>query len=123
MGISCGLQALEAMFKEDVESLCGPRYKHQEEKGCFRWGRTSGEVTVGGRKLKVSRPRVRDEEEEVFLPTYEYFKDDDPLKERSYPDTCRGVQGGIRDHWRQVKQIYPHRREQAKVQSPVDLLQ
>jgi hypothetical protein len=91
MGISCGLQALEAMFKEDVEALCGPRYKHQEEKGCFRWGRTSGEVTVGGRKLKVSRPRVRDEEEEVSLPTYEYFKDDDPLKERVLTQILVGV--------------------------------
>jgi transposase-like protein len=45
----------------------------------------------GGRKLKVSRPRVRDEEEEVPLPTYEYFKDDDPLKERVLTQILVGV--------------------------------
>jgi hypothetical protein len=51
IGISCGLQALEES-REDVEALCGPRCKHQEEKGCFRWGRTSGEVTVGEESLR-----------------------------------------------------------------------
>jgi hypothetical protein len=60
MGISCGLQALEAMFKEDVEALCGPRYKHQEEKGCFRWGKTSGEITMGGRRLKIVKAQGKE---------------------------------------------------------------
>jgi hypothetical protein len=44
-----------------------------------------------GRKLKVSRPRVRDEEEEGSLPTYEYFIDDDPLKERVLTQILVGV--------------------------------
>jgi putative transposase len=41
----------------------------------------TGEVTLGGRRVSVKRPRARtaDGEQEVPLATYEYFADRDPL--------------------------------------------
>ncbi len=56
LAISSGLQVMEAMFKEDVEAICGPRYCHLIERDLFRWGRTNGEVALGGRKIQVNRP-------------------------------------------------------------------
>ena len=42
---------------------------------------TTGEVTLGGRRVEVKRPRVRtaDGEHEVPLQTYEHFADRDPM--------------------------------------------
>src|SRR5207244_13446966 len=46
-----------------------------------RHGRESGEVTLGGRRVAVERPRVRsaDGSGEVRLATYEHFADRDQL--------------------------------------------
>jgi putative transposase len=46
-----------------------------------RHGHEDGEVTLGGRRVEVQRPRVRtaDGESEVQLGTYEHFADRDPL--------------------------------------------
>ena len=47
----------------------------------MRHGHTDGEVTLGGRRVAVKRPRARtvDDEREVPLATYEHFADRDPL--------------------------------------------
>jgi hypothetical protein len=109
MDISCGLQVLESfgrMERPFVVLDISTRGKDLFSLGKNKWR---------GRKLKVSRPRVRDEEEEVPLPTYEYFKDDDPLKERVLTQILVGVkcQGGMRDHWRSVC-MKRYRREKDK---------
>jgi len=46
-----------------------------------RHGHEAGEVTLGGRRVEVARPRVRtaDGESEVELATYQHFADRDPL--------------------------------------------
>ena len=48
----------------------------------MRHGQEAGEVTLGGRRVEVQRPRVRtaDGESEVQLSTYEHFADRDPLR-------------------------------------------
>jgi putative transposase len=48
-----------------------------------RHGGENGEVTLGGRRVRVKRPRVRtaDGESEVPLATYEHFADRDQLEE------------------------------------------
>ena len=47
----------------------------------MRHGHEAGEVTLGGRRVGVSRPRARtvDGENEVGLATYAHFADRDPL--------------------------------------------
>ena len=46
--IEAGFQVVKAMLEEDVENLCGLRYCHQRSRKAFRWGETTGEVTLGG---------------------------------------------------------------------------
>jgi putative transposase len=60
----------------------GPKGKHNAERTAVRHGHEDGEVTLGGRRVEVKRPRVRtvDGEAEVPLSTYEHFADRDPLR-------------------------------------------
>ncbi|MBD0283717.1 MAG: transposase [Thermoleophilaceae bacterium] len=59
----------------------GPRGRHDPERLAVRHGRESGEVTLGGRRVAVERPRVRsaDGSEEVQLRGYAHFADRDAL--------------------------------------------
>jgi transposase-like protein len=82
VGIEAGLQVMALQFNRDVETLCGLRYNHQEGRKGSRWGATNGEVVLGGRKISITRPRVRSSAEEMKLPSYEHFQAEDPLTER-----------------------------------------
>ena len=57
--VRSGLRVLDAMLEEDRTALCGPRYAHQPARAASRTGRVPSDVVVGGRKVAVSRPRVR----------------------------------------------------------------
>ena len=59
----------------------------------MRHGHESGEVTLGGRRVGVSRPRVRsaDGREEIRLATYEHFADRDPLSRAVMERMLAGV--------------------------------
>lgn len=92
LAISTGLQVMETMFAENVEYLCGPRYLHQKDQDTFHWGKTGGEVTLGGRKIQASKPRVRSENKgELPLPVYEHLKSEDPLRKRVLEQLLIGV--------------------------------
>ncbi|HAV43365.1 TPA: hypothetical protein DCX15_05045 [bacterium] len=66
---------LRLWFAEDVEALCGPRYHHHLDSNDFRWGRTNKEVTLGGRRIQINRPRVRSEDRgELSLPILRTLK-------------------------------------------------
>jgi hypothetical protein len=62
---------LEAM-QEEVEALCGPRYRPDPQSPCHRAGSESGVVYMDGGREQIQRPRVRHEADgEVRLGTYE----------------------------------------------------
>lgn len=91
VGIKAGLAVMAEMFASDVEAICGSRYKHQKPRKWSRWGTTGGEVVLGGKRITVKRPRVRSGTHEVALPTYEHFKDSDPLTKRVLEQVLIGV--------------------------------
>ena len=59
LAVGTGLQVMAAMFEGDVARLCGPDGKHNPERAGYRHGTEAGSVTLGGRRLAVTRPRVR----------------------------------------------------------------
>ncbi len=65
-----------------------------------RHGHEDGEVTLGGRRVEVERPRVRtaDGEAEVRLATYEHFADRDPLAGRAGADARRRLDAPVPPH-------------------------
>ena len=75
LAVGTGLQVMAAMFNEDVVRLCGPGGKHNRDRAGYRHGAGDGSVTLGGRRVRVQRPRVRaaDESGELHLPSYDLF--------------------------------------------------
>ena len=59
LAVGTGLQVMAAMFAEDAGRLCGPGGKHNPDRAGYRHGTGQGSVTLGGRRLPVTRPRVR----------------------------------------------------------------
>jgi len=81
LSVGVGLGVLVELLEEEVVEVVGPRGKHDPQRSAVRHGHEVGEVTLGGRRVVVERPRVRsaDGRAEVRLATYEYFADRDPL--------------------------------------------
>ena len=75
LAVGTGLQVMAAMFAEDVAQLCGPDGRHNPDRAGYRHGTEAGSVTLGGRRLPVTRPRVRaaDGSGELHLPSYDLF--------------------------------------------------
>ena len=78
--------------REDAEKIAGPKGKHEKERTHNHWGSTDGELSFGGRRIQVSRPRVRSKSgEEASLPHFEAFREEDPLPERVLNQILVGV--------------------------------
>ncbi len=89
--VRSGLQVLGALLEEDRAALCGPRYAHQPERTASRAGTAPSDVVLGGRKVAVSRLRVRAEGREVPLPTFQALAQVDPLNRRVVEQMLVGV--------------------------------
>jgi putative transposase len=81
LSVGVGLGVLTELMEEEVEDVVGPKGKWNPERTAFRHGHEDGEVTLGGRRVEVKRPRVRTAEGEAEVPlvTYEHFADRNPL--------------------------------------------
>ncbi len=68
LSVGVGLGVLAELMEEEVDEVVGPRGRHNPERGAVRDGHECGEVTLGGRRVQVERPRVRsvDGESEVW---------------------------------------------------------
>jgi len=81
LSVGVGLGVLAELLEEEVDEVVGPKSRHNPERVAVRHGHEPGEVTLGGRRLQVERPRARsaDGRAEVHLRTYEHFADRDLL--------------------------------------------
>jgi putative transposase len=81
LSVGVGLGVMAELMEEELDEVVGPKGKHDPERGAVRHGHEAGEVTLGGRRVVVERPRARsaDGESEVSLRTYRHFADRDPL--------------------------------------------
>jgi putative transposase len=81
LSVGLGLGVLSEMMEAELDEVVGPKHAKDAQRTAVRHGHEDGEVTLGGRRVSVKRPRARtaDGEQEVPLATYEYFADRDPL--------------------------------------------
>ena len=81
LSVGVGLSVVHELMEAEVTEIVGPKGKHNAERTAKRHGHERGSMTLGGRRVEVSRPRVRtaDDERELPVETYEYFADRDPL--------------------------------------------
>jgi transposase-like protein len=93
LSVGVGLGVLAELLEEEVVEVVGAKGKHDPERTAVRHGHESGEVTLGGRRVPVERPRVRsaDGRSELRLQTYEYFADRDPLSRSVLERMLAGV--------------------------------
>ena len=87
-----GLAALDALFQDEAVALAGPKGRHQAARTHHHWGTTAAELTFGGRRVQVRRPRVRSRRGgEATLPSVAQFRDRDPLSARMMQQLLAGV--------------------------------
>jgi len=75
LAVGTGLGVLGSLLDADVERLVGPKGRHNPERAAVRHGTQPGRVTLGGRRMRVDRPRVRsaDGTAELPLATWQAF--------------------------------------------------
>jgi transposase-like protein len=75
LAVGAGLQVMTALMEQDVAAACGPRGKHDPQRSATRHGHGAGSVTLGGRRVPVTRPRMRatDGSGELPVAAYELF--------------------------------------------------
>ena len=93
LAVGTGLQVMAAMFEGDVARLCGPDGKHNPGRAGYRHGTEAGSVTLGGRRLAVTRPRVRaaDGSGELHLPSYDLFSSTEILGQLALEKMLAGL--------------------------------
>jgi putative transposase len=75
LAVGTGLGVLCSLLGADVDRLVGPKGRHNPDRAAVRHGSQAGRVTLGGRRVRVDRPRVRsaDGTHELPLPTWQAF--------------------------------------------------
>ncbi len=75
LAVGTGLQVMQVLMEADVTGMAGPKGRHDPSRTAVRHGYERGSVTLGGRRVPVSRPRVRavDGAGELPVPSYELF--------------------------------------------------
>ena len=75
LAVGAGLQVMAVLMQADVTALAGPKGRHDATRTAVRHGRERGSVTLGGRRVPITRPRVRaaDGAGELPVASYELF--------------------------------------------------
>src|SRR4051794_36756095 len=93
LGVGVGLGVLHELLEAEVDEVVGAKGKHDPDRIAVRHGHEGGEVTLGGRRVPVSRPRARtaDGEHEIELGIYAHFASRDPLADAMLERMLAGV--------------------------------
>lgn len=80
MSVGVGFRVLAEMMEEELTVKVGAKHAKLPGRRASRHGSAPGSVVLGGRRVRVERPRARTAEgEEVTLQTYAAVADDDLL--------------------------------------------
>src|SRR5690554_6223190 len=94
LSMSLGIEVMRMMLEEDVKEYTGPKGKHKTPgRTGYRHGSDKTTVVMGGKKVRVDRPRVRatDGSSELPLETLEVFQEEDPLNKAIMARLLSGV--------------------------------
>src|SRR3954454_9995919 len=93
LSVGVGLGVLHELIEAEVDTVVGPKGRNIPGRTAARHGHEDGEVTLGGRRVPVSRPRARtaDGEHEVELETYAHFAARDRLSDVMFERMLAGV--------------------------------
>lgn len=88
--IPLGLMHVEELLQEEVRSLAGERYSRGD---CVRYGSNPGSVVLGGQRIGIDVPRVRNrrKKKEVPLSSYQRLQQSGGIEERALSRVLKGV--------------------------------
>ncbi len=90
--MDAGFGVLGSLLEQDRAELCGERHARSQQRRAYRHGYDEGSLVMGGRRVKVRKPRARSVDgQELPLPHWERFKATDPLEERAVEQILCGV--------------------------------
>jgi len=82
LSVAVGLRVMADMMEEELTRRVGPKHAKLAKRCASRHASAPGSVVLGGRRIKVRRPRARTfDGTELHLDTYGAFSDDDQLAE------------------------------------------
>jgi putative transposase len=59
LSVGVGLGVVHELMELEVAEVVGPKGKHDRDRTAKRHGHEDGSMTLGGRRVQVSRPRMR----------------------------------------------------------------
>jgi transposase-like protein len=86
MAQEVGLLIAQAVLEEEVQ-----RKIASNPGSLYRWGFEPGSVVLGGQKLPIRRPRLRQQGREVPLESYDYLRDSGRLQQAVHGQVVRGL--------------------------------
>src|SRR5512144_399465 len=92
MSVAAGMAVMQAMLEAEVTQVAGPKGRHDPDRTVNRHGTGRGSVTLGGRRVPVTRPRARTiDGHEVPLASYGHFAAEDLLTQMVLERMLAGV--------------------------------
>ena len=104
--IPLGLEAVNEELQSEVTRLVGGASHERTESSMSRWGSNPGSVVLGGQKVSVSVPRVRDLRcgQEVSLESYRELRRREGFDERVFSQLINGLSAG---RYEQAAELVP----------------
>ena len=99
--IPLGLMHIRMLLDEEVVALAGPRHAHADGATGMRHGSNPGTVVLDGQRVPIRVPRVRSEQAEIPLRSYQGLHgsgevDDALLRRVLYGISCRNYEAAAR---------------------------
>jgi hypothetical protein len=68
LSVGVGLRVVHELMEAEVDEVVGPKGKWNQDRSAKRHGHEDGSMTLGGRRVPVSRPRIHPADGERELP-------------------------------------------------------
>lgn len=92
LSVGAGLAIVKEIMEAEVTELVGPRGKHDPNRVGYRHGDESRQLTLGGRRVEIKKPRARSKDEkELELASYEHFARRDLLTQAALDRMLNGL--------------------------------
>jgi transposase-like protein len=79
------------IFRQEMESVCGPAFSRKGDERCHRGGSDPGSIVHGGQRVAVKKPRLKKNGQEVELQSYQALQGFDLLQDRVLRHMVAGV--------------------------------
>ena len=101
LSVGVGLGVVHELMEAEVTEVVGPKGRRDPDRVATRHGHEDGAMTLGGRRVAVSRPRMRTADDEHELPVQSVWVlrrprpahqggDGPDARRRLDPQVCRG---------------------------------